>query len=483
MFCSKCGTENADTADFCLKCGNSLKATEGKANGGEEGSVSNELKKLGSIAAGLSKRAASAANEKVKEMTPIVKAKVVEISKDMASQAKQIGEAGKEAMAESKSESNKEKAQIYTAKAKSFISKLIKRILQFFAAVIALAIIGGAYTYYRDSERDAELKKLGFKDHWEMETLQKQGWKTRAEFENFVASNALPSAEAEMATECASLSDFWTKHKLDEKAGIEVTDPKQLDQGLRRMLPDYVVNKTTREVLEERGNYHLKQINARFEKEGTSPKLIETYKSCKNKFGAAVIAKCGPAGDCSEVEDKQRKERELQKSAAAAKQEKTNIREPSSDNSRSNTSQVAGVESYVKENVEHYTPELVKNENFLVEDPFCTEVHKSLSSTYNAAQNSLLYYGYKVAKGMHSSGNLACKQFPLPKETSEYFAREARVNSKFSTFISSCYKKGIGAKVLERYFSEVGKVTENLPCSYFETQYKGYMQLIEDLSD
>jgi hypothetical protein len=61
--------------------------------------VSNELKKLGSIAAGLSKRAASAANEKVKEMAPIVKEKMVEVSKEVASQAKNLNDAAQKTYA------------------------------------------------------------------------------------------------------------------------------------------------------------------------------------------------------------------------------------------------------------------------------------------------------------------------------------------------------------------------------------------------
>ncbi len=145
MYCVKCGAELVQDSKFCSKCGTSTDSQANKAGSGQADNMSQRFEKFGKLAADKAKIISNMAGEKITEYTPVVKKKLSEISQDISTQAKEINDARREAIHETASVGNDNKAERYKATAKSFFSRLSTKQINI---LIGLVLFGIAALYY-----------------------------------------------------------------------------------------------------------------------------------------------------------------------------------------------------------------------------------------------------------------------------------------------------------------------------------------------
>jgi hypothetical protein len=189
-------------------------------------------------------------------------------------------------------------------------------------AMLISSMLSSAAESKRLAELEVAAKSLGFASADEMETLQKQGFKTKAAFVEYVAKTPISPPDAEYAAQCYGLALVWNDHALDEKAGLAPTAPTDLTDGLNKIINDYTngVDGQSFELVNARQEYH----KAMFEKAytvGGMQALVGQYTECKGKLGQAVVAiQEQQAAEQAKIdaEEKAQKQQQMAAEASAA---------------------------------------------------------------------------------------------------------------------------------------------------------------------
>ena len=170
-------------------------------------------------------------------------------------------------------------------------------------AMLVSSMLSSAAESKRLAELEVAAKSRGFDGAYEMETLQKQGFKTKAEFLAFVAKTPISPPDAEYAAQCYALALVWNEHALDEKAGQASTAPTDLTDGLNSIISDYTsgIDAQSVEHVNARQDYYKIQFEKAYTSEG-SQALVRQYATCKENLGQLVIAKQKQAAEQARID-------------------------------------------------------------------------------------------------------------------------------------------------------------------------------------
>jgi hypothetical protein len=159
-------------------------------------------------------------------------------------------------------------------------------------AMVISSMISSAAETRLQAEMEIAAKSSGFDSVYEMETLQKQGFKTKIAFETYVSKTPISPPEGDYAAECYGAALVWNKYSLDEKAGIIINQPIDLTDGLDEILNDYTTDrkKQSYEYVSARQEYYQNKFERLFSIGGINA-IVPKYSACKGKLGRQILEK------------------------------------------------------------------------------------------------------------------------------------------------------------------------------------------------
>jgi hypothetical protein len=148
---------------------------------------------------------------------------------------------------------------------------------------------------------EKEMAAGGFEYEWEMRDIKALGYSTKKDYERFIETTPIPSADGESVARCSAVASVWEERELSAKEGATGLRPATIGSVLYDDLGDHAVGKTTYKVVSDRRDHLKKTYEERFGTGGAAA-LKPDYLACHAKFAKYVLGKCGATGVCKDEE-------------------------------------------------------------------------------------------------------------------------------------------------------------------------------------